>query len=129
MEVSKRHIPVLKKEVLRYLDPKPNENFIDCTIGQGGHSQAILEKNGPEGKVLGIEIDLQLYEEVKAKCVKWSFKQRMVLVNDSYINLKKIVRKEKPSDVKILVGNNSRLKALGWKPRYQVSKIISDTLK
>ena len=49
------HVPVLKKEVLKYLDPKPNENFVDCTFGEGGHAKAILEKNGPEGKVLGIE--------------------------------------------------------------------------
>ena len=38
------HIPVLKDQVLEYLDPKPNENFVDCTIGQGGHTKLILEK-------------------------------------------------------------------------------------
>ena len=38
------HIPVLQKEVLEYLDPKPNENFIDCTISEAGHSRSILEK-------------------------------------------------------------------------------------
>ena len=54
------HKPVLVKEVLEYLDPKPNENFIDGTIGQAGHAIEILKKNGPDGKVLGIDLDSRL---------------------------------------------------------------------
>jgi len=84
------HIPVLQKEVLKCLDPKPNENFIDCTIGEGGHSAAIIEKNGPEGKILGIEIDAELYQKLMAA----KLKNRLILVNDSFVNLKEIVGKE-----------------------------------
>lgn len=91
------HIPVLKKEVLEYLDPKPSENFIDCTIGLGGHTTAILEKNAPKGKVLGIELDPELYEGLK--CLTPGVKQRMVLVNDNFVNLKKIVEKKKFKNV------------------------------
>ena len=53
------HIPVLQKEVINYLDPKANENFIDCTIDGGGHTMAILERMGTKGKLLekdGIKI-------------------------------------------------------------------------
>ena len=46
--VKYRHIPVMIKEVLEYLDPKPGQNFIDCTLGGGGHSKAILESFPPE---------------------------------------------------------------------------------
>ena len=53
------HTAVLKKEVTEYLDPKTNENFVDCTVGEGGHSEDILSKNGPDGKVLGIDLDPQ----------------------------------------------------------------------
>ena len=49
------HIPVLQKEVLQYLDPKPNENLIDATVGNGGHALALIEKILPRGKVLGID--------------------------------------------------------------------------
>ena len=41
------HKSVLKKEVLEYLNPKTNENFIDCTAGMGGHAAAMLERNEP----------------------------------------------------------------------------------
>jgi len=94
------HIPVLQKEVLLYLDPKPNENFIDCTTGEGGHSAAILERNKPSGKVLGIEIDPVLYQEIKSKMKKSSiskfqFSDRLILVNDSFVNLREIIKKQK----------------------------------
>ena len=79
------HIPVLQKEVIGYLDPKPNDNFIDCTIGDGGHTLTILEKTGPNGKVLGIDLDLRIKNLGK----------RVILVNDNFANLKEIVKKNK----------------------------------
>jgi len=92
------HIPVLQNEVLKYLDPKPNQNFIDCTIGEGGHSAATLEKNAPKGKVLGIELDPELYEKLQAAKLKVKnekLKNRLILVNDSFANLKEIVKRER----------------------------------
>jgi len=79
------HIPVLKKEVLQYLDPRPNENFIDCTINGGGHTYSILEKNKPNGKVLGIEIDPEIFKKLKSS-------ERLIIIKDSYTNLEKIVK-------------------------------------
>jgi len=75
------HIPVLQKQVIEYLDPKPKENFIDCTFGQGGHTKAILKKGG---RVLAIEADSQLCQRKI---------NRLTLVNDSYSNLEEIVKK------------------------------------
>jgi len=56
------HIPVLLKEVIEFLDPKPNENFIDATFGDGGHSLEILKFTAPNGKVLGIDWDQKAIE-------------------------------------------------------------------
>ncbi len=83
------HIPVLQKEVIKYLDPKPNENFIDATFGQGGHASAILDNNGPKGKVLGIDRDPEIikYSETGSK--------RLILVCGNFINLQEIVKKYK----------------------------------
>jgi len=86
------HTAVLKKEVLEYLDPKQNENFADCTIGEGGHSEDILKKNGPEGKVLGIDLDpLQVSA---SQWLKVQYKDRITLVNDSYTNLEEIIERK-----------------------------------
>jgi len=86
------HLSVLKNEVIEYLKVKPNENFVDCTFGEGGHALEILKRNAPEGKVLGIEIDKELFEICKAK-IKES--KRLILVCDSYSNLKEIVKRER----------------------------------
>ena len=67
------HIPVLQKEVIDYLAPKPNENFIDCTFGQGGHASAILEKTKPNGKVLGIDLNIR-FKGYKMKNVNYQRK-------------------------------------------------------
>lgn len=93
------HIPVLKEEVMQYLNPKRNENFIDCTIGEGGHTFAILEKTGPSGKVLGIDKDNRNIKLVKDKAKQNNFSNRLIAKEDNYINLKKIVQKEKFSKV------------------------------
>jgi 16S rRNA (cytosine1402-N4)-methyltransferase len=86
------HTAVLKKEVLEYLNPKQNENFVDCTIGEGGHSEDILNKNSPEGKVLGIDLDPQ--QIVYSHWLEAIYKNRVILVNDSYTNIKEIIERK-----------------------------------
>ncbi|MDD5043239.1 MAG: 16S rRNA (cytosine(1402)-N(4))-methyltransferase RsmH [Patescibacteria group bacterium] len=83
------HYSVLKEEVLRYLNPQPNENFIDGTLGDGGHSEAILEKTSPAGKLLGIDLDERALK--KAATRLQPFKNRIILVRDNFANLKNIV--------------------------------------
>jgi len=88
------HKPVLLNEVINYLAPKSGENFIDCTVGAGGHSLVILEKNNP-GKVIAIDWDkesLQLLK-LKIKSQKLKVNDRLILVNDNFANLKWIIRK------------------------------------
>ena len=87
------HIPVLTKEVIDLIDPKPNENFIDATFGEGGHSLSILEKNGPNGKVLGIDLNRELIESTKSKIQERGYTGRVTLVVDNFANLKEILSK------------------------------------
>lgn len=61
------HIPVLLNEVLRYLDPRPGQNFVDATLGGGGYTAAILEKTIPGGKVLAIDLDEEAIENFNDK--------------------------------------------------------------
>jgi 16S rRNA (cytosine1402-N4)-methyltransferase len=84
------HISVLQKEVIDYLDPKENENFIDATFGLGGHTKLILEKIKPKGLVLAFEKDPFLYKKALENIPK-----RLILVNDSYINMEKVVQEKK----------------------------------
>ncbi|MDP3244947.1 MAG: 16S rRNA (cytosine(1402)-N(4))-methyltransferase RsmH [bacterium] len=85
------HIPVLVKEVLESLNPQPNQNFVDCTLGDGGHAIKILERIAPEGRLLGIDWDPAAIAEVKSQKSKVKSFERLILVNDNFKNLASIV--------------------------------------
>src|SRR3989338_1647544 len=84
------HIPVLLNEVIEHLNPKPCGKFIDATIDGGGHALAILERVVPEGKLLGIEWDSRLLGDMSARISKTEFKENIILINESYVNLKQV---------------------------------------
>jgi len=84
------HISVLKTEVLELLDPQSNENFIDATTGEAGHSLEILNKIKPSGKVLGIELDEKVCQKLEQKKIK-----NLIMVNSSFVNLKEIIQAKK----------------------------------
>ena len=52
-----KHTPVMTKEIISFLNLKPGGIYVDCTLGGGGHSGAILKKIGPDGRLIGIDRD------------------------------------------------------------------------
>jgi 16S rRNA (cytosine1402-N4)-methyltransferase len=54
---SAYHIPVLLREVIDALNIRPDGVYVDCTFGGGGHSNAILEKLGPTGRLIAFDQD------------------------------------------------------------------------
>ncbi len=88
------HVPVLLKETLQLLSPRSGENFVDATIGGGGHSLAILEKTKPDGKVLGIDWWKEAIERMeKIKKRYPELKERLILVCDNFSNIDDIVKR------------------------------------
>ncbi len=83
------HVPVLVDEVLHFLNPKSNENFIDCTAGGGGHTREILKKTEPEGRVLAFEWDKGLCERLKK-----DESERFLIVNESYTRVEEVVKEK-----------------------------------
>ena len=51
------HVPIMVAEILEVLRPSPGDFAIDCTLGHGGHAQAILEKITPNGHLLALDVD------------------------------------------------------------------------
>ena len=52
------HRPVMCKETLEILSPKPGEIVVDCTLGFGGHAREILPRIQPGGFLIGLDADL-----------------------------------------------------------------------
>ena len=51
------HLPVLPREVLEYLDPRPGQVVLDCTVGRGGHGELVIPRLGPGGWYVGLDMD------------------------------------------------------------------------
>jgi 16S rRNA (cytosine1402-N4)-methyltransferase len=84
-----RHEPVLLREAIQYLDPKPGENFIDGTVGHGGHAKEILKNNAPNGKVFAFDRDETSLEIAKKNLS--AFGERVLFIHDNFANLDKYV--------------------------------------
>ncbi len=70
MNRDTRHVPVLLGAVLDVLRPRPGQIVVDCTVGLGGHSAAILQRIAPGGRLIGIDFDpanIALAHEALAK--------------------------------------------------------------
>lgn len=86
------HYPVLLQEVLELLQIKSDENYIDGTLGGGGYTSGILEKNSPNGEVLSFDLDLDSFENFKNSEVFKMNSRRVHLVHanfkllDNYLN-------------------------------------------
>ena len=89
------HIPVLKDKVIEYLNPRPNQNFIDATLGNGGHSVAILEKTAPKGKVLALDLDADALLRVKARTKKAGVGARLKVKEDNFADIARAAKEEK----------------------------------
>ena len=101
-----RHIPVLLNEVLESLQLKSNDNVIDCTVGDGGHSEKILEATAPNGQLLAIDADPESL--LRAKQYLYSFANRVTFVRGNFSELEKIVAENPIGEIKGI------LLDLGW---------------
>lgn len=77
-----RHTPVLLKEVISGLRPQPGQNFVDGTVGGGGHAEAILKATSPAGRLVAFDRDPSALRAARAKLRK--FGKRVAYVLGSY---------------------------------------------
>jgi len=77
----KFHIPVMLSEVLEYLTLSPNKTVVDATVGTGGHSKGILERNLPGVKVIGIDRDQESLEVCRQRLQDFQDSCRLVYGN------------------------------------------------
>ena len=79
------HIPVLCNKVIDFLSPKSDGVYIDGTVGLGGHSAAILETSAPNGRVIGIDLDVEALTIAKSRL--HVFGERFSLINGNFAEM------------------------------------------
>ena len=95
MTSNATHTPVMLTEALHYLSCRRGGIYVDCTVGLGGHSEAVLREIGPDGILIGLDRDdhaLLLAQERLAN-------GRLKLFHESYSNLPAVLNNLHISEV------------------------------
>lgn len=104
--MSNFHVPVLLDEVLEGLNIQPGSWYIDCNLGGGGHTEAILKKGG---KVLGIDLDKEAIlvvaknhnlEIVDKEDHIAAFSENLILYQSNFTSIQHIVNQLNLTDIK-----------------------------
>lgn len=88
------HVTVLLNEAVDALNIRSDGVYIDCTFGRGGHSRAILQKLGKQGRLIALDRDLAAIEF--GKQIEDS---RFLLVHAHFSQLAKVLRTQKLAQV------------------------------
>ncbi|MEG1821871.1 MAG: 16S rRNA (cytosine(1402)-N(4))-methyltransferase RsmH [Clostridiales bacterium] len=84
------HQPVLLNETINQLFWKENGIYIDCTLGAGGHSEAILNRSS-QSRIIGIDQDREAIEAASNRLAP--FGERVLFVWDNFKNIDEILEK------------------------------------
>ncbi|PWT90131.1 MAG: 16S rRNA (cytosine(1402)-N(4))-methyltransferase [Blastocatellia bacterium] len=85
------HRPVLLQETMKFLAPERGGLFVDCTVGLGGHSEAILNSS-ESTRVLGIDRDPSALEFAQRRLA--NFGERFRAVHANFRDIREILRRE-----------------------------------
>ncbi len=86
------HVPVMVQEVLHWLRPQEGKTYVDCTVGGGGHSKAILDKLRGKTRILGIDRDGVALEITRAELE--IYRDQIILRKGNFRNLASILQEE-----------------------------------
>lgn len=99
------HTPVLAREVLELLAPKSGDVVVDATLGLGGHARLLGERLGPEGVLIGLDMDpanlataRQRLDEAKLQC-------RVELVHANFAELEETLKSMGIAAVDVLLAD------------------------
>ena len=91
MNEAYHHIPVLLKEAIEFLKPKPGGKYIDCTLGGAGYTIELAKRVGDDGQVLAVDADEMAIENAKKIIQKTEFKN-IILSHANFRSLSKIIK-------------------------------------
>ena len=69
---NERHVPVLLEVAIDLLRVRPDGTYVDCTLGLGGHAEAILRQLGPSGRLIGFDRDPEAMALAKGRLEEYS---------------------------------------------------------
>lgn len=83
-----KHYTVMKNEAVDALECKNGLVYVDCTLGGGGHSELILKRISPDGRLISFDVDDDAIEAASARLKDY---KNLTIVKNSYRNIKKVL--------------------------------------
>ena len=84
-----RHYTVMKNEAVDALNCKNGLIYVDCTLGGGGHSELILKRIQPDGRLIAFDVD---DDAIKASKERLKDYKNLTIVKESYTNIKNVLQ-------------------------------------
>ncbi|MFQ5741566.1 MAG: 16S rRNA (cytosine(1402)-N(4))-methyltransferase RsmH [Acidobacteriota bacterium] len=91
MALVATHQPVMLEEALDLLRVRPGGVYVDCTVGLGGHAEAILERLGGKGLLVGLDRDGQALNLARERLAGFT---NCRLHHENYKNLPLLLERE-----------------------------------
>ena len=79
------HTSVLLAETLEYIKPMSGGVYVDGTLGLGGHSASILDRSGPDGKVIAFEWDESAIARARTRLLP--YKNRLKIIRQNFAEI------------------------------------------
>lgn len=81
---------MLVREAVEFLNCQSVGIYVDCTVGEGGHAEAILKRLGGEGRLVGVDQDGEAIKRTGQRLNKY---RNLTLVQDNFTNLSLVLKK------------------------------------
>lgn len=82
------HISVLFQESIDALNIQPGGTYVDGTLGGAGHAQEIARHLGPDGTLIGFDLDSHALK--RAEVLKTMTQAKIILVQENFRNMTKV---------------------------------------
>lgn len=85
-----KHYTVMLNEAVDALECQDGKIYVDCTLGGGGHSELILQRISPNGRLIAFDIDDEAILHAKERLKNY---KNLTIVKSSYVNIKSELKK------------------------------------
>ncbi len=93
------HISIMVKEILEFLEIKPGQKGLDCTLGYGGHSRKMLECLQGEGHLYSLDVDSIEIVKTRERLAKAGFgPEILTIVQTNFANIDEVAKEYGPFD-------------------------------
>lgn len=88
MESEFKHYTVMLNEAVDALECENGKIYVDCTLGGGGHSELILKRISPDGRLIAFDVD---DDAIAAATKRLEGYKNLTVVKNSYTNIKEVL--------------------------------------